>query len=218
MQISTGDAARSELLISEPKTRVRPQAAASAHRAHPVSSSRDQQPQTGSGPRPEVLDYRKSTVGPANWLAACSRKICILCPFGPQASSPKQNGLCSRIVTWSHHNLHVTKLPGWLRTFLQEEDGHAATAEANGCQVCNLILGMEQREQMLAGFYMYEDWDSQEPQYKYAATRVQAEFRQRWLALDLETFKWEICWGRRQISVIGTWWRAAASSRPGREP
>jgi hypothetical protein len=62
MQIRTGDAARSELLISEPKTRVRPQAAASAHRAHPVSSSRDQQPQTGSGPRPEVLDYRKSTV------------------------------------------------------------------------------------------------------------------------------------------------------------
>jgi hypothetical protein len=27
-----------------------------------VSSSRDQQPQTGSSPRPEVLDYRKSTV------------------------------------------------------------------------------------------------------------------------------------------------------------
>jgi hypothetical protein len=41
---------------------VRPQAAASAQRAHPVSSSRDQQPQTGSGLRPEVLDYRKSTV------------------------------------------------------------------------------------------------------------------------------------------------------------
>ena len=62
MQIGTEGTARSELLISEPKTRVRPQAAASAHRAHPVGSSRDQQPQTGSGPRPEVLDYRKSTV------------------------------------------------------------------------------------------------------------------------------------------------------------
>eukprot|EP01047_Picozoa_sp_COSAG01_P140550 COSAG01_NODE_71480_length_255_cov_4.000000_1_plen_62_part_01 len=42
----------SELMISEPKTRVRPEAAASAHRhrAHPVSSSRDQQPETGSSP------------------------------------------------------------------------------------------------------------------------------------------------------------------------
>jgi hypothetical protein len=27
-----------------------------------VSSSRDQQSETGSSPRPEVLDYRKSTV------------------------------------------------------------------------------------------------------------------------------------------------------------
>ena len=58
----TGAAARWELLISEPKTRVRPEAAASAHRAHPVSSSRDQQPPASSSPRPEVLDYRKSTV------------------------------------------------------------------------------------------------------------------------------------------------------------
>jgi hypothetical protein len=59
-----GAAAGSELMISEPKTRVRPEAAASAHRhrAHPVSSSRDQQPETGSSLRPEVLDYRESTV------------------------------------------------------------------------------------------------------------------------------------------------------------
>jgi hypothetical protein len=75
MQIWTGDAARSELLIFEPKTWVRPQAAASAHRAHPVSSSRDQQPQTGRGPRPEVLDYWKSTVwllGPVRLQGWCN--------------------------------------------------------------------------------------------------------------------------------------------------
>eukprot|EP01047_Picozoa_sp_COSAG01_P020675 COSAG01_NODE_1181_length_11357_cov_130.760082_3_plen_100_part_00 len=50
-----GAAAGSELLISEPKTRVRPEAAASAHRAHPVSSSRDQQPETGNSPYSRVL-------------------------------------------------------------------------------------------------------------------------------------------------------------------
>jgi hypothetical protein len=44
MQIRTGDAARSEPLISEPKTRVRPQAAASAQRAHPVTPSLSRPP------------------------------------------------------------------------------------------------------------------------------------------------------------------------------
>jgi|EP01047_Picozoa_sp_COSAG01_P035214 hypothetical protein len=48
-RFGTAAAAGSELLISEPKTRVRSEAVASAHRAHPVSSSRDQQAQTGSG-------------------------------------------------------------------------------------------------------------------------------------------------------------------------
>ena len=62
MQIWTGDAARSELLISEPKTRVRPQAVASAHRAHPVSSSRDQQPETGSSLHLNQSIHVKSTV------------------------------------------------------------------------------------------------------------------------------------------------------------
>jgi hypothetical protein len=62
MQIWTEAAARSELLISEPKTRVRRRDLSEISPARPVSSSRDQQPQTGSGLRPEVLDYRKSTV------------------------------------------------------------------------------------------------------------------------------------------------------------
>ena len=58
----TGAAAGSELLISEPKTRARRIDLTEIYTAHPVSSSRDQQPETGSSPRPEVLDYRKSTV------------------------------------------------------------------------------------------------------------------------------------------------------------
>ena len=62
MQIWTGDAAGSELLISEPKTRVRRRDLSEISPARPVSSSTDQQPKAGSGPRPEVLDYRKSTV------------------------------------------------------------------------------------------------------------------------------------------------------------
>eukprot|EP01047_Picozoa_sp_COSAG01_P107269 COSAG01_NODE_36294_length_519_cov_2.978571_1_plen_151_part_10 len=48
MQIWDGSRCRfrtTAVLISEPKTRVRSEAAASAHRALPVSSSRDQQPQ-----------------------------------------------------------------------------------------------------------------------------------------------------------------------------
>jgi hypothetical protein len=57
-----GAAAGSELLISEPKTRVRPKAAASAHWAHPVSSSRDQQPETGSSPHLNQSIHVKSTV------------------------------------------------------------------------------------------------------------------------------------------------------------
>jgi hypothetical protein len=57
-----GAAAGSELLISEPKTRVRPEAAASAHRAHLVSSSRDQQPETGNSPHLNQSIHVKSTV------------------------------------------------------------------------------------------------------------------------------------------------------------
>eukprot|EP01047_Picozoa_sp_COSAG01_P001491 COSAG01_NODE_34_length_34978_cov_45.798475_18_plen_249_part_00 len=60
--VSHNTAAGSELLISEPKTRARRRDLTEISPAHPVSSSRDQQPQTGSSPRPEVLDYRKSTV------------------------------------------------------------------------------------------------------------------------------------------------------------
>jgi hypothetical protein len=53
---------------------VRSEAAASAHRAHPVSSSRDQQPPASNSLRPGVLDYRKSTVvATASWVIQMGR-------------------------------------------------------------------------------------------------------------------------------------------------
>jgi hypothetical protein len=58
----TGATAGSELLISEPKTRARRIDPSEIYTAHPVNSSRDQQPETGSSPHLNQSIHAKSTV------------------------------------------------------------------------------------------------------------------------------------------------------------
>lgn len=116
----------------------------------------------------------------------------------PAESSESPGYCCTIVYEWKK----LDQLHGWLHNFIVGEDGHCATAEAEGCRVANLLVGVDTEEEMsmkssgapdggsplLAGFY--EEWDSQQRQHAYAGTRVKTGFMEKWLALDTKTFKW----------------------------
>ena len=98
-------------------------------------------------------------------------------PDGADAINPHHPDYycCTIVYDWRPEFEDTCR--AWLHNFAAGDDGHAVTAESDGCFRCDLLVTADESA-LRTGFH--EEWNSQKSQLKYAGVRIQAGFVQKW--------------------------------------